>query len=73
MRTKIALQYGIPYDLAGRLVGEDEASMTTDAKKLAELIGSKVPPAPLKSTEPKIDGQDGAYKSLLENLKLEGE
>ena len=73
MRTKIALQYGIPYDLAGRLVGEDEASMTTDAKKLAELVGSKQPPAPLKGTEPKIDGQDGAYKSLLETLKLEGE
>ena len=71
MRTKIALQHGIPYDLAGRLVGEDEASITADAKKLAELVGHKEPIAPLKDTEPKIGDKDGAYKSLLENLKLE--
>lgn len=73
MRTKIALQYGIPYDLAGRLVGEDEESITEDAKKLAELIGSKEPLAPLKDTEPKVKDKDGAYKALLENLNLEGE
>lgn len=73
MRTKIALQHGIPYDLASRLVGEDEESITADAKKLAELIGSKEPIAPLKDVEPPIEGKDGAYKSLLENLNLEGE
>lgn len=73
MRTKIALQYGIPYDLASRLVGEDEESITADAKKLAELVGNKEPIAPLKDTEPKVDDKDGAYKSLLENLNLEGE
>jgi len=73
MRTKIALQHGIPYDLAGRLVGEDEESITADAKKLAELVGKKEPIAPLKDTEPPVDDKDGAYKSLLENLNLEGE
>jgi len=73
IRTKIALQHGIPYDLAGRLVGEDEESITEDAKKLAELVGNKEPIAPLRDVEPIIDGKDGAYKSLLENLNLEGE
>ena len=73
MRTKIALQHGIPFDLAGRLVGEDEESITADAKKLAELVGKKEPIAPLKDTEPPVDDKDGAYKSLLENLNLEGE
>lgn len=73
MRTRIALQHGIPYDLASRLVGEDEASITADAKKLAELVGNREPIAPLKDVEPTIDGKDGAYKSLLENLNLEGE
>ena len=72
-RTKIALQYGIPYELAGRLVGDDEESMTADAKKLAELVGKKEVIPPLKDTEPKIDEKDGAYKSLLENLNLGGE
>lgn len=73
MRTRIALQHNIPYDLASRLVGEDEESITADAKKLAELVGHKDPVAPLKDVEPPIDGKDGAYKSLLENLNLEGE
>ena len=73
MRTRIALQHGIPFDLAGRLVGEDEESITADAKKLAELVGHKEPVAPLKDTEPPIGDKDGAYKSLLENLNLEGE
>ena len=73
MRTRIALQHGIPYDLAGRLVGEDEKSITEDAKKLAELVRPKEPVPPLKDTEPKVDDKDGAYKSLLENLNLEGE
>lgn len=70
LRTKIALQHGIPYDLAGRLVGEDEKSIMADAKMLAELVKGKEPIAPLKDTEPSKDGKDGAYKSLLENLNL---
>lgn len=73
MKIKIALQHGIPYDLAGRLVGEDEKSITEDAKKLAELVKQKEPVPPLKNTEPAGDDKDGAYKSLLDNLKLEGE
>ena len=73
MRTRIALQHNIPYDLASRLVGEDEESITADAKKLAELVGNKEPVAPLRDVEPIIDGKDGAYKALLENLNLEGE
>lgn len=73
IRTRIALQHGIPFDLASRLVGEDEASITADAKKLAELVGNKEPVPPLKGLEPKVDDKDGAYKALLENLNLEGE
>lgn len=73
LRTKIALQNGIPFDLAGRLVGDDEESITADAKRLAELVGNKEPVAPLKDVEPIVEGKDGAYKNLLENLNLEGE
>lgn len=73
MRTRIALQHGIPYDLASRLIGDDEESIAADAKKLSELVGKKEPIAPLKDVEPPIDSKDGAYKSLLENLNLEGE
>lgn len=73
MRTKIALQHGLPYEFASRLIGEDENSIIEDAKKIAEFIGKSEPVPPLKDTEPNISGTDGAYKSLLENLNLEGE
>lgn len=73
IRTRIALQHGLSYELANRLVGDDENSITEDAKKLAELVKVKDPVPPLKNIEPNIDGKDGAYKSLLENLNLEGE
>ncbi|MFA6729293.1 MAG: DUF4355 domain-containing protein [Prevotella sp.] len=73
LRTRIALEKGIPYDLASRLVGEDEESITKDAEKLAALVKQKEPIAPLRNTEPQLDGKNGAYKSLLENLNLEGE
>lgn len=74
LRTQIALKHGIPFNLAGRLVGDDEASITEDAKQLSELVGSQEQTAPLKNVEPSLgDGKDGAYKNLVENLNLEGE
>lgn len=73
MKTRIALKYGIPFDLAGRLVGNDEASITADAEKLAILVKQKDPVPPLKNIEPQVNEKDVAYKSLLENLNLEGE
>lgn len=73
MKTKIALQNGIPYDMASRLMGEDEASITEDAKKLAELINAGKPTPPLKNTESNVDGENQSYISLLNNLNLEGE
>lgn len=75
LRTRIALQHGLPYDMASRLVGDDEASIKADAEALVALVGKgnkQVPP--LRTTEPlAVDGKETAYKSLLENLNLEGE
>ncbi|WP_348920131.1 capsid assembly scaffolding protein Gp46 family protein [Enterococcus rotai] len=74
LRTKIALQHGLPIDLADRIVGNDEASIKADAERLAAFVKPKDPIAPLKNTEPALgDGKDTAYKNLLENLDLEGE
>ncbi len=72
MKIKIALQNGIPYDMANRLVGEDEASLIEDAKKMSELIGGK-PSPPLKKFEQKGDEENASYLNLISNLKLEGE
>lgn len=75
LRTKIALQYGLPIDLADRLVGDDEASIKADAERLAGYVSKKQQtPPPLKNTEPNLEeGKDGAYKALLKNTNFEGE
>lgn len=70
LKARIALEKGIPYELAGRLTGEDEESLKSDAESLAKLITSKPAPAPLKDVEP-AKGKDDPYKSLLNGLKGE--
>lgn len=70
MKMKIALENDIPYSLADRLKGEDEESITRDAKIMSEFVSKGKPAAPLKSTEPKI-GKDASYKKLLENMEGE--
>lgn len=74
LRTKIALQHGIPIDLVDRLSGDDEASIKADAERFAAFVKPKAPTPPLKTTEPNLsDDKDGAYKSLLQNMNLKGE
>ena len=75
LRTKIAIQNGLPLDLAERLVGDDEESIKADAERLASFVNKpKAPPAPLKDLEPPLgDDKEDAYKSLLKNLNIEGE
>jgi septal ring factor EnvC (AmiA/AmiB activator) len=74
LRTKIALQNGLPFDLADRLVGEDEESLKADAERLAGFVKAKEPVPPLKNSEPPLgNDEDSAYKSLIKNLNLEGE
>lgn len=74
MRTKIALQNGLPIDLADRLVGDDEASIKADAERLAGFVTKKQTPPPLRTTEqPLGEGKDSAYKALIEELNTEGE
>ncbi|WP_271327976.1 capsid assembly scaffolding protein Gp46 family protein [Lactococcus muris] len=74
LRTQVALQAGLPYDLAGRLQGDDEESLKADAERLSGFMKPKAPAAPLKSQESNLgDGKDGAYKALAQNLSTEGE
>lgn len=73
LKTRIALQNGLPIDLADRLTGSDEESIKADAERLAGYMKPSTPP-PLKSTEThSISGKDNAYKNLIENMNLEGE
>src|SRR5690606_6095669 len=68
LKTRIALQAGIPFELADKLSGETEEEIKADAEKLASFVNQKTT-LPLKQTEPqKIDEREQAYKKILENL-----
>ena len=70
LKAQIAHEKGIPYELAGRLTGDDEKTLREDAETLAKLVNTKPGVAPLRTTET-TPGKDDPYKSLLTNLKGE--
>lgn len=74
LRTRIAIQNGLPLDLADRLVGEDEDSLKADAERLSGFVGKKQPTPPLKSTEPIVEtDEDADLKAMLKKLNERGE
>lgn len=52
LKTRIANEHGIPFELAGRLSGETEEEIKADAESLSSFVSKKQPPLPLGSTEP---------------------
>jgi len=52
VKTKVALEMGLPYQMAERLTGDDEAAIRADAEAMVKLIGATKPVAPLGSSEP---------------------
>lgn len=49
VKTAIALEMGLPYQMAGRLTGTTEEEIRADAKAMVALIGGSNKPAPLPS------------------------
>ncbi len=49
VKTAVALELGIPYQMASRLTGDDEAAIRKDAEAMAKLIAPINTPAPLPS------------------------
>ena len=74
LRTRVALQHGLPYDLADRLQGTDEESFKADAERLAGFIKRTQPVAPIRETEPQVgDNKTMQMKSMLRELNNTGE
>ena len=72
LRTRIALQYGLPYDLADRLQGTDEESFKADAERLAGYMKKSQPVAPIRDSEPVLEKtEDTMYKNLVQGLVFE--
>ncbi len=74
LRTRIALQNGLPYDLADRLQGADEETLRADAERLAGFMRPATPSAPLRDNEPPIgDDKTMQMKQMLRDLQPKGE
>jgi len=72
LRTRVALQHGLPYDLADRLQGNDEESFKADAERLAEYIKKSQPVAPVRDSEPVLEKTENTlYKNLVQGLVFE--
>lgn len=73
VRTRVAHEEGLPFELAARLSGEDEEAIRADAKALAELVRKNKPVAPLGGQEPiaKGDERTSAFREMLSDLKGE--
>ena len=70
VKTRIAHEVGLPYELAKKLEGDNEEAIRADAENLAKLI--KPPAAPIGSNEPVTQAAnptDAALMSMLNNLK----
>lgn len=71
LRTKVALDNGLPYDLADRLVGDNEDDLKKDAERLAGFVKQGNPVPPLKDSEPNPSSdENNAYKNMINNLNL---
>ena len=72
LRTRIALQHGLPYDLADRLQGTDEESFKADAERLASFVKPTEHVAPMRNLEPALEKTENtSYKNLVQGLVFE--
>ena len=72
LRTRVALQHGLPYDLADRLQGTDEESFKADAERLASFVKSTEYVAPMRNLEPDLEkNENTSYKNLVQGLVFE--
>lgn len=60
VKTKVALELGLPYQMANRLTGDDEKAIRADAEAMKQLIGAQVPPAPIGNPEPSLGSGTGS-------------
>lgn len=71
VKTKIALELGLPYQIAERLTGSDETEIRADAENMVKLLGPNRHPAPLGSGEPQPSGnsKDAAWKKFAATIE----
>lgn len=73
VKTRIAHEVGLPYELADRLTGDDEKAIREDAEKLTKLMGAGKAGAPAANPEPTQakTGTAAAYQTLLNSMRTQ--
>ena len=74
VKTKVALEMGLPYQMASRLAGDDEASIRADAEAMKALIGQQTPRAPLgdpESNNSKANGTGSLWAAVASQMNNE--
>lgn len=74
-KQRIAIEYGLPLDLADRLQGDDEDGFKADAELLARYLVPKQSTPPMKSNEPTIDTDTfkSGLRDMVRSLNNKGE
>ncbi len=69
LKGKVAMEKGIPFELADRLIGETEEELLKDAESVSSLLAPRTAP-PLRTNEPQgtTPNNANAYAALLANL-----
>lgn len=74
LKQKVAIQAGLPIDLADRLTGDDEETLKADAERFSGFIKPKTPTPPLARTETNIQkDEDADLRAMLKKLNEKGE
>ena len=70
LKSRIAHEVGLSHEWIGRISGEDEQSIRTDAESLKKLVGTGTP-LPTKNPESgeNLDPSKTAFKSVLSAIK----
>lgn len=73
VKTRIAHETGLPYELAGRLHGDNEDDIRKDAESLVKLIGNTHTSTPLASNNDDTGkaSKNSALKALAKGLRGE--
>ena len=66
LKTRVAMDAGLPADLADRLTGEDEETLKADAEKLAPFVGSKKVAPSFKTEEVPTDPAEAGYREMAQ-------
>lgn len=66
LKSRIAHESGVPFELAGRLVGKNEEELKADAEKFASYLAPKSAP-PLRSNDTQNNDNAG-YATMLSQI-----